>query len=468
MDTLIPILVAIALLVGIVAMFIVIRSRSQKAKKEPTGAAVTPEKKSSKDQKNRIKDAYKKLSQNPRDPNALLVLGDSYFTHEAWGEAYKVYEILVELVEQGNRTLNEFLIYQRCGLSALELSFEDNAYKALQIARTLRQDNLEVNYNLGVLEFKKNNYEKAISLFQSARAIDREYTPALRYLGHSLFKIKKYKEAMAFILKAIELAPTDKESLYVLGECYYEANQTDQALKIFTHLRNDPAIGANACYFSGIINFNNNKFDKAAEDFELGIKYQEISSEIKSEMKYKLADAYIKVNNIAKAVVVLKNLQSETPGYRDVPALITKYQELNTNKNLQIFLFASAADFVNLCRRVVSCYFSRARVKITDVSLNKNEWADVLAEIDTPQWSELVMFRFIRTSGAIGEIIIRDFHAHIKDANAGKGICITVGSYSDEAKHFTEARLIDLIGKEQFLRILKSMDSQLANAGKKK
>jgi tetratricopeptide (TPR) repeat protein len=469
MDALIPILLAVALLFGTVAVIMVIRGRLSGEKKIPEEQETAPKKKSSKDQKNHIKDAQKKLSQNPRDPNALMIIGDAYFNNEAWGEAYKVYEILVELLEQGNRTLNEFLIQQRYGLTALQLNLEENAYRGLQIARTLRQDNLEVNYNLGVLEFKRSNYERAIALFQSARAIDQEYTPTLRYLGHALFKIKRYKEAMAFIRRAIDLTPDDKESLYVLGECYYEANQSEQALKIFNHLRTDPSVGANACYLSGVISFNTNKFEKAVEDFELGLKYSNVQPEIKSEMKYKLADSYLKINNISKALAVFKNIQAETPGYRDVPALIAKYQELNTNKNLQIFLFAPAADFIALCRRVVSSYYTRARVKINDVSLNKNEWADILAEIDTQQWSELVMFRFIRTTNLVGEITIRDFHSHLKEVNAGKGICITVGYYSEEAKHFTEARLIDLIEKEQFAKLLKSMDARATpNAGKKK
>jgi restriction endonuclease Mrr len=72
------------------------------------------------------------------------------------------------------------------------------------------------------------------------------------------------------------------------------------------------------------------------------------------------------------------------------------------------------------------------------------------------------MFRFIRTQGAVGELIVRDFHAHLKEVKAGKGICITVGSFTEEAKRYTEARLIDLIEKDRLQAILNTVDAKVA------
>jgi restriction endonuclease Mrr len=77
------------------------------------------------------------------------------------------------------------------------------------------------------------------------------------------------------------------------------------------------------------------------------------------------------------------------------------------------------------------------------------------------------MFRFIRTQGSIGELIVRDFQSHLKEVKAGKGICITVGNYTDEAKRYTEARLIDLIEKERLSAILNTVDSRAQPAPKK-
>jgi hypothetical protein len=142
--------------------------------------------------------------------------------------------------------------------------------------------------------------------------------------------------------------------------------------------------------------------------------------------------------------------------------LIAKYAELNTNKNLQIYIMGISAEFVALCRKIVLNYFPKAQVKITKTSMEGNDWADVLAEIDTPKWSDSVMFRFIRTQGNVGEFVLRDFQARIKETKAGKGVCMSVGVYSEEAKRFTQARLIDLVEKPRLQILLNNLDPQKA------
>jgi tetratricopeptide (TPR) repeat protein len=288
----------------------------------------------------------------------------------------------------------------------------------------------------------------------------------LRTLGHAFFRLKKNKEAMTYIRKAIDLAPDDKESLFTLAECYYEANQTEQALRVFTHLRGDPVMGASACLTCGIINSEVRQYEKAIQDFELGLRHENIKPDVKVELRYRLAQCYLKSNEIAKALALLRSIQAENPTYKDVTSLIGKYQELNANKNLQIFLMAPSGDFVALCRKIVINYFPKAKVKISNISVNKNEWADILAEVDTPKWSDIIMFRFIRTQGSIGELIVRDFHSHLKEVKAGKGICVTVGGFSEEARRYTEARLIDLIEKEKLSAILNTVDSKVENSQK--
>jgi tetratricopeptide (TPR) repeat protein len=411
-----------------------------------------------------IREANKKLAQNPRDPDALLALADIYYQEENWELAYKTYETLGEMIAV-YPTMDEFLINQRCGIAAVKQNMANEAFKPLNTALAINPDDFEVNNNLGTLEFQRKNYEKAIQHFQKARLRDPEHAPTLRGLGHSLFKIKKYKEALAFIRKAIDLAPEDKESLYTLAECYFEANQTEQALKIFAHLRADPAMGPNACLFSGTINMNARQIDKAIEDFEIGLRHENIKPEVSLELKYRLGNAYLRQNEIGKAIALFRDISAVNPNYKDVSTLIGRYQELNANKNLQIYLMAPQSDFIALCRKIVMNYFAKSKIKITNISVHKNEWADIAAEVDNPKWSDVVMFRFNRSQGSVGELIVRDFHSAIKEVKAGKGICIAPGAFSEEAKRYTEARLIDLITKEKLTAILNTVDARAARAG---
>jgi tetratricopeptide (TPR) repeat protein len=406
-----------------------------------------------------VRNAAKRLSQNPRDPHALQEMGDVYFQEEAWSDAMKTYEALLE-VAGGNSEIDEFEANLRYGISALKLNMTNEAYKGLSAARSMRQDSFEVNYNLGYLEFQRKNYEKAVQLLDQARKQDPESPAVLRTLGHSLFRVKKAKDAMNYIRKAIDLAPDDKESLFILAECYYEANQAEQALRLFSHMRADPVMGPQACLLSGGINLEQHQQDAAIQDFEIGLRHQNIKPDILVELRYKLARVYLDKNDIGKALALLKLIQTETPQYKDVGMLINKYQELNANRNLQIYLMAPSADFVALCRKIVMTYFPRAKTKITNIQVSKSEWADIQADVDTPKWSDVIMFRFIRTQGSIGELIVRDFHSHLKEVKAGKGVCITVGSFTEEAKRYTEARLIDLIEKDRLSAILNTVDTK--------
>jgi len=424
--------------------------------------------KRSKDREVALREATKRLSQNPNDPEALFTVASFYFEEENWDKAMKTYETLIEQISANSNTpgVDKFEVYLRYGISSRKLNMLDQAFKGFSMARTFRQDNFEVNYELGALEFDRKNYEKAVQLLQQARIQDPESPAVLRYLGHALFRLKKPKEAMTFIRKAIDLAPNDKESLYTLAECYQEANQTEQALRIFNHLRADPVMGPESCLIAGTIHLDTRQYEAAIQDFEIGLRHQNIKADILMDLRYRLATTYIKLNEIGKAIPLLKQIQAETPSYKDVGVLLSKYIELNANRNLQIFLMAPSADFVALCRKLVMTYFPKAKVKITNISVHKSEWADILAEIDTPKWSDLIMFRFIRTQGAIGELIVRDFHSHLKEVKAGKGVCITVGNFTEEAKRYTEARLIDLIEKDRLQAILNTLDAKAATVSK--
>jgi tetratricopeptide (TPR) repeat protein len=452
-----PILIAAFALVLSVGVFYMIMTRM----KEGSGSGV---KKSKKNREARLQDANKRLAQNPLDPHALYTLGEVYFEEESWDKVIKSYETLAGIVSRTPiNGIENFDVFYRYAMSALKLNLTEQAFRGFTLAHGLKQNNFEVNFCLGKLEFERKNYEKAVQLFQQARILNPEDPAVLRFMGHTFFRMKRSKEAMSYIRKAIDLAPDDKESLYTLAECYYEASQTEQALKIFGHLRPDPVMGPSACLFSGTIHMESRKNDLAIQDFEMGLKHQNIKPEILSELRYYLATTYLKQNEINKAMSLLKALQLENPsGYKDVATLLGKYKELNANKNLQTFLTSSSADFVALCRKVVMTYFTKTKVKILNIAVNANEWADILAEISSPKWSDIIMFRFIRTQGSVGELIVRDFHSHLKELKAGKGICITVGTFSEEAKRYTEARLIDLIEKDRLTAILNSLDARTA------
>ena len=199
-----------------------------------------------------------------------------------------------------------------------------------------------------------------------------------------------------------------------------------------------------------------NQYQLAEQDYEIGLKLENVPLDLVTMLRYRLANAHLAQKNIGKALTYLKEIQDTVPGYKDVPALIQRYQELNTNANLQTYIMSPTADFVALCRRFVASYYSDATVKIEDAAVTQ-EFVEILCTVDTPRWEDSELFRFYRSTGAIGELYVREFHSKLRDIKCDKGFCITAGAFTEGAHKFSEGRPIDLIEKDRLVSMLKKL-----------
>ena len=402
-----------------------------------------------------IREATKRLAQNPNDSAALLMVGDIYFQDQDWEKAYASYAPLLDQMS-GRIPSEQFEISLRYGISAMKTDRFMEAKKGLLLAKNINPNHFEINYNLGYIYYIQKEYEKAVPFLRKALLTQPDNVMTLKYLGYTLQSLRKYQEALPSLKKVLDVQPDNKEALFAMGECFYEIGSNDQALKIFTHLRVSPEIGSRAALYAGLIRMRANQLEKAIEDFEIGLKHDSIPLDIMNELRYNLATARIKTQDLQKALVQLKEIQTVSPGYKDVASLIMRYQELNQNKNLHTYLMSGQSEFVGLCRRIVSRFFPNAKVKILDISVLAT-YTDIVAEIDTPKWADLVIFRFFRSQGSVGELVLRDFHGRIKEMKAGKGICMTAGTFTEEARRFTEGRPMDLFDKNRLNKVLNAI-----------
>ncbi len=407
-----------------------------------------------KDREAQLKDANRRLAQNPKDAEALQIVGEDHLAQGEYEKAMRTFDILIELCAT-DKELDEFAFTLKHAIAAMKARHFKEAYRSFTLARTMKDDVFEINYNLGYLEYKAKNYEKAQARLQQAVEQQPDHIKTLRYLGYTRIRLKKFSDAANSLRKAIDLEPDDKETLFALGQVYQNMGKSDQALQIFSHLRSDPQIGPTASLYAGSINMKNKKFDQAVLDFTIGLRHEKIKAETRFELMYRLALAYISLQQIGEAVGYLEDIQSSRPDYKDVPALIQKYSELHRNEILQTYLIAPTSDFVALCRKLVYTFFPKAKIKIVDISMYKSEYADILTEVSTVKWEDTVLFRFIRTTNQVGELLLRDLYAKVKEVKAGRGICANAGDFSEGAQMFVEARLIDLVEKEQLLDHMK-------------
>jgi len=432
------------------AIFVVLRVRKKKESPHKKNGVKT------KDRAGIVREANKRLSQNPRDAEALKSLADLYYGEEDFDKARKTYRMLVDLCA-ANKELDEFEITLRFAVSSLRMKKYKDAYKSLVIARALNQEGFEVNYNLGYLEYLRKNYEKSAPLLAQAREYQPEHADTLKYLGLSQFKLNQFDTAVENLRSSVDLNPDDKEAMFALGQCYYEQGQEDRAIQILTYLRGDPEIGPTAALYAGTIHLKLRQYDEAALDFEIGLKHEQVNDDVSLELKYRLAAVHIQKKNIPEAMRLYKEIEKVRPDFKDAAAQVAKYQELSLNRNLQTFLLGSISEFVALCRKLCESFFPEGNVKIVDISVQKSEYADLLGEVFTARWEDLVLFRYIRASSQIGDLSLRDMYARMKELKAGRGICVSAGGFTETAHAFVEARLIDLVEKDALTKKLNDL-----------
>jgi tetratricopeptide (TPR) repeat protein len=400
-----------------------------------------------------IRDATRRLAQNPKDMNALSILADVYFNSGEWEKAQMAYGTLMEN-SGAHPEVDEFEATMRHGISAANLKRFDDAYHSLGLARTMRPDVFEINYNLGTIEYNRKQYEKAIILLNMANQAQPDHLETRKYLGMSLFRIKKYKEAIDKLKAVIDQQMDDKEAIYYLAYCYFENGQLEMAGNLFSHLRPDPNFGPQASLMAGSIHMKQKQYDEAQTDLEIGLRHKQIKKEVFLELHYRIASVFMKKPDIQEAMRHMRAIHELDPSYKDVDAQIKANAELSRNEYLQTYLIGAPSDFVGLCRRLSTTFFTKARTKVLDIYVGEGDFSDILAEVETPAWEDLILFRFVRSTGAIGELTLRDLYTKSKDLKAGRAFCVTAGTFSETASKFVEARSIDLVDKDGLMKSL--------------
>lgn len=455
MDSAMNFLIAGVTVVSIIA--IIVAFSGSKNRSTHTKNQARNEKNSRKNQAHIIKEANRRLAKDPNDPAGLIPVGDIYYNNNLWEKAYPVYETLSKMAVE-KVTIDAFLVNKRAGVCAANLGKIPEAIVALSTADRINPHDFECCYYLGKTLLQNKNYEKAIPCLKKSLVAKPEAEGVYLLLGQALYHAHHYKECLACFKKALDEDPGNKEALYDMADAMEQQGHGDKSIKVFMHLRPDPVYGARSCLAAGVYHARINNHEAAIQDFEIGMKHENAPEEMRVEIEYRLAQQYFSINQITKGLLLLKQIRNVNPNYKDVNSLISRYQELSQNSNLQVYLAANNNDFVPLCRKFIAAKFKKSVVKIQDINVGPL-FTDILAEVETSKWEETKLFRFFRTSGSTGELYIRDFHGHMQDVKADTGFCVTAGVFSEEAHKYTEGRPVDLIEKAELVKILKELNT---------
>ena len=438
-----PYVIVGILIVAVIAVFFVLKSKKSAGRS------------GGKSQSQIIREAKRKLDRNPDDTEGLSELGDIYFQNKLWDKALPIYERLYKLAAKDPK-VDSFQSILRHGVCFMNLDNLPEAIKSLSLAYQMNSRDFEVNYYMGIAMFKDKNYDKAVPCLKKALAINPEAEGVYLILGQSYYYGNHYRDSLPCFKRALDEDPTNKEALFDMADAMNIGGHGDKSIKVFMHLRADPVYGPRSCLEAGVYHIKMGDYDAAIQDFEVGMKHTNIETDVLLDLQYRTAQCYFNKNDFATGLQLLNKIRLSNANYKDVNALISRYQELSQNTNLQIYLSAGASDFVALCRKFIETIYRGSQVKIMDIQVQP-AYTDILAEVDTVKITDIELFRFFRTSGSSGELYVRDLHGHMHDVKADRGFCITAGVFSEDAQKYIEGRPLDLIEKSRLVKVLKSI-----------
>lgn len=435
-----------------VFLFLIVRMQEPAKSKKGGGKAQKPKKRSTV-----IKKCTKKLAHDPRNVAALTELGELYYGEQNYEKAYPLFQKLFNLAHLNkSREINLGEVSVHLGVCAYKLKLLDEALQSLAAALKINAKDMTANFYMGQVMYDKEDYGKALLCARRVAILKPDFLVNERLLAFSLFKLKKYRESLKHLQHVVQSQLVSKEAVFYFACAMEESNLNDKALKVFLKLKKDEKYGASSCLSCGTIHEKMNKRTEAIKDYEEALSFKNIEDDTKIQTYYKLAQAYIKQNEISEAIKNLKQIQLLTPNYRDVSILIARYQELNQNSNLRKFVMSGKDEFLGICRAFVSAFLSDATVKVDKLDTNPDS-VDIQCTVDYARYETTELFRFFKTTSVMGDLYVRTFHSKLRDAKVDKGVCVTAGAFSEEAHKYTEGRPIDLVEKNKLISVLKKM-----------
>src|SRR3954470_17973293 len=187
--------------------------------------------------------------------------GDELRMMKAPADALDYYRAALEKTPKQDRSV----LYNKCGISELQLSRFDEAKKDLVNSIKRNKKNAEAINNLGVAYFFRRDFKKAIKTYQKAIETGPDSASFHSNLGRAFFAAKKYDDASIEYSRALTLDPDifSRESpggimarmpqekglfSYVLAKLLAAHGKTEESLLYLRRALDEGYIGVNKVY----------------------------------------------------------------------------------------------------------------------------------------------------------------------------------------------------------------------------
>ncbi len=166
----------------------------------------------------------------------------------------------------------------------------------------LAPDHVDGQFALSEVLLHQNAGEEALELLESVSELDSEYPGLALRIGAARLKLGQRDEALPFLEQAVEDAPTNKEALMLLGNCFLWLQRPEKAADQFRRIIALDNSLANVYHNLGVCCFLTN-------DHEQGIRHCRRALELKPDYLLaivKLVLAYQRLGQFAESKEMIR------------------------------------------------------------------------------------------------------------------------------------------------------------------
>jgi tetratricopeptide (TPR) repeat protein len=153
-------------------------------------------------------------------------------------------------------------------------------------------------FEKGMKEFKAENYEEALDLFQQARKEDPKSSTAAFYLGLTYKIQENYKDSIPPLRDAVTLTPRIKEAVVELADSLYQTDNFKETLEWIAVGEREGIQPAKLQFLKGLTLAKEGKSAEAVQAFE---KAKGLDGSLAQAVEFQIASAYVKDGRLKEA-----------------------------------------------------------------------------------------------------------------------------------------------------------------------
>ena len=337
----------------------------------------------------------------------------------------------------------------------LLLHKEDEALQQLFELTRIEPGNAKNLLKIAKIFYALGNLEQAVTYFDRTVKADPVNIESLSYLGMIMFHANQIKEAIGYLTRAVKYDKKNYRAYYYLGRIYMDGRDFSKAITCFEASQASPEYKIRAFIQKGSCYSEMNEIENAINEYKKSIA----SAKGKDQnllliARYALGDLFEKNGKLTEAIEQWEGIYKTKPSYKDVAQKLEKYHALRADDNMKDFLVSPTPIFDGILFDIVK-YLGYQLLDIKHIGTS------IINIIATPQVTVIryvkrqrIYIKVYRDAKSLGVDAIKNLVEESKALRCISAICISPVNFRSDAKKFTTARQIRLIGGDELATIL--------------